>query len=103
MSIGETHESREYCESYEACTGHSHSEGARAGYLRSTRVVETALGDEDVIAVDAVDQPVFVSNPSGPVALEAVAQRFRLADPLVSVPRNILERVVDSAHQFAIG
>ena len=47
----------------------------------------SAGGDADVIVRDLVDQPVLVGDPAGPVPMEAVLQRLRLADAFIAVVR----------------
>jgi len=51
----------------------------------STLVVVSASDDADFVSVDFVDQAMLVDDPPGPVAAEAVLQRFWLPEPAVFV------------------
>jgi len=77
--------------------------GRRPGYAgwplagRDTSAVAIAsLKNHDVVAIDEVDQPVLLADPSGPAAGEGVAQRLGFADPFTGVPEDVVDEPVDA-------
>jgi hypothetical protein len=54
-----------------------------------------AGGDADLILGDLVDEAVLVGDPAGPISLETVLERLRLADPLITVALDIGDQGVD--------
>ena len=44
---------------------------------------------------NAVNQSIGIIDPSAPKAAQVSPQRFGLADPVVSVPQNVLQKQID--------
>src|SRR3712207_3469974 len=68
----------------------------------SAAVVVAAGGDADLVLDDLVHEAVLVGDAARPVALEAVLERLRLADPLVAVAGDVLQERVDPLQDLAV-
>ena len=63
-----------------------------------------ALGDLNLIAVQAVHKAVHLVNPAAPKARKVVFQRFRFSYPLVRVPFYVLDEKIDALERlFVLG
>lgn len=66
-------------------------------------VVIPALQYVQGIARHGINQPVFVGNPSRPIAAEIVLEWFRFADAAKRLPLNIPNQLIDLAHDGLVG
>lgn len=70
---------------------------------RALTGVEVAAGGyPDLVAHDAVHEAVLVGDPSGPVALEGVAQGLGLTDALVAVAGHLMDERIDALQDLAV-
>ena len=66
-------------------------------------VVESGLQYDKVLAVNEVDQAVFLADPPGPGTSEHVAKRLRLPDPSGWVAQGVLDQPVDPLEHGPVG
>ena len=76
--------------------------GFDADIRLSAVVMVPARHDQDLVALDPVDQPVLVSDPPRPVALELVTQRLRLPDLVVPIAFDVPKEHVDPPENLAV-
>jgi hypothetical protein len=57
--------------------------------------MESGLQNDEVFAVDEVDEPVFFTDPPRPCARKHMAERFGLADPGGRVAPGVIDEPVD--------
>ena len=74
-----------------------------AGYGGVKSVVVPKLGDEQSVIRDFVDHAVLVVNSAGPVASEAMFERFRLADTFERFSLGLFDQLVDSVKNLFVG
>src|SRR5216683_4410270 len=68
----------------------------------SALVVVPAGGYADLVLGDLVDEAVLVGDAAGPVPLEAVLERLRLADSLVAVALDVCDQGVDAFQDLTV-
>ena len=73
---------------------------ARRGQKQSQSVVISSLGEEDAIANDPIDQPVFLGDPGGPDAAPQMFQGFWLSQAGDGVPADPLDELKDFLSMF---
>lgn len=67
--------------------------------MRALLVVEPGLQNEEIFAVDEVDEAVFLGDPPGPSAGEPMAQWLWLADASGGIAQRIIDQPVDPLEQ----
>src|SRR5215467_13180807 len=79
--------------------------GARGSRLlmRASLVVEPGLQNDQIFAVDEVDEAVFFGDPPRPGAREHVPQWFWLADAGRGIAQGVIDEPVDSLQHGAVG
>ena len=60
-------------------------------------------GYHQFLAIDQVDQSVFLADPPGPGACEYVAERPGLADPGGRVAQGVIDQLVESLEVAPVG
>src|ERR1700756_305458 len=68
----------------------------------SALVVVTAGCFPDLVLSDLVDQAMLISDPAGPVAVEAMLERLGLADSLVAVALDVGDQGVNPLEDPAV-
>src|SRR5512145_32295 len=68
----------------------------------SSLVVIAACRNTDLVLGDLVDKTVLVGNPPGPIPLEPMLERLRLADSLVTVAVDVLDQGIDPLEDLAV-
>lgn len=63
-------------------------------------VVVTTGSEPDLTFGDLVDKSVLIRDPTRPVALKTVLQRFGLADTFIAVAHDVLDEVISSQTSF---
>ncbi|GAB47568.1 hypothetical protein MOPEL_021_00030 [Mobilicoccus pelagius NBRC 104925] len=66
-----------------------------SGVVDLSAVVETGLEDDEVVAVDEVDEAVLLGDPTGPCPGQHVAQGLGLADAGGRVAQRVVDEPVD--------
>jgi hypothetical protein len=64
--------------------------------------VVPARSDPDLVLGDLVDEAVLVGDPTGPVAVKPVLERFGLPDPQGVVALDVLDERVDALEDLAV-
>jgi hypothetical protein len=66
-------------------------------------VVESGLQYDKVLAIDEIDQAVFLADPPGPGTREHVAKRLWLPDPGGWVAQGVIDQPVDPLEHGPVG
>jgi hypothetical protein len=71
----------------------------------NSKIVEPALGDNQIISAEFVNQPVFFCDASGTIATEITLEHFRLADTLlvIGIAQDILDEKIDALQDSLVG
>ena len=64
--------------------------------MRASAVVEASLEDDEVIAVDEVDEPVLLGDAPGPGPREHVPKRLRLTDSGGRIEQRVIDEPVNA-------
>ena len=62
----------------------------------------TAGQDHQCVALQSVDEAMFVIDAARPAARKVLAQRFRLADPNEAITQASLDQLVDPSQLLAV-
>jgi hypothetical protein len=64
--------------------------------------VESALQNQKTIAIDPINEPMLLCNPSGPPPFQIFLERLWLADSRERAPQSIADDIVDPLEDFAV-
>ena len=71
-------------------------------YPRLVAVVVSARRDADLVAMQLVDQSMFVADTARPEPMEAMFEGFGFTDALVASPFDVVDKRVDSPEDPAV-
>lgn len=71
--------------------------------LRDSAVVVAGLEDDEVVAIDEVNEAVLLGDSSRPGSLKDMLERLGLPDALARMPQRIFDQSIDSLHHRPVG
>jgi hypothetical protein len=71
--------------------------------MRESLVVEACLQDHEVVAIDKVDESVFLADTSRPRSGQHVTKWLWFANALGGIPQGVVNQSVDAFESGAVG
>jgi hypothetical protein len=72
------------------------------GHAEILSVVEANLDNDKIVALDAIHQAMFLTDPPGPVPAQILAQKFGSADALSGRALALGDHPIDALYHWLV-